>query len=242
MKTDAKDTAVWAVVPAAGIGSRMQSEVPKQYLSLNGRKVIEHTLQRLTRHRSIKGVMVALAAHDTEWPKLSLDAATMIHTTTGGKERSDSVLAALHALSALADQNDWVLVHDAARPCLRQCDIDNLLVKLGEHPVGGLLALPVRDTMKRSNDQNQVTATVDRTNLWHALTPQMFRLGFLISALEQSIKMQHSVTDEAQAIELAGHIPLLVEGYADNIKITRPQDLALAELYLKQQKEDEECA
>ncbi len=242
MKTGSKAAKVWAVVPAAGIGTRMQSEVPKQYLSINGRKVIEHTVLRLAAHPEIQGVMVALAAHDTEWPKLSLQAAKDIHTTTGGKERSDSVLSALYALRLLADENDWVLVHDAARPCIRRTDINRLLGELAKHDVGGLLAVPVRDTMKRSNELKAVTGTVERKNLWHALTPQMFRLGRLIEALELAESRQQVVTDEAQAIELSGQIPVLVEGHADNIKITRPQDLELAELYLKQQKEDEECA
>ncbi len=232
-----RTTNIWGVVPAAGIGTRMQSEVPKQYLPLHGQTVIEHTLSRLNRHPAVSGVMVALAAHDQHWHALPVEVTGQVLTTIGGKERSDSVLAALDALAEHAGEHDWVLVHDAARPCIRQDDIDKLVNTLASHDTGGLLALPVRDTMKRSDQQGQVTETVNREHLWHALTPQMFRLGPLLRALQEARASGRKVTDEAQAMELSGHIPQLVEGHADNIKITRPQDLALAALYLQQQED-----
>jgi 2-C-methyl-D-erythritol 4-phosphate cytidylyltransferase len=144
-------------------------------------------------------------------------------------------LNALQELSTHASDEDWVLVHDAARPCVRTEDIARLIAQLTDDPVGGLLAVPVRDTMKRASSNQRVISTETREGLWHALTPQMFRFGKLRHALEQAIEDEALVTDEASAMELAGNEPLLVEGHADNIKVTRPEDLALATFYLQQQ-------
>ncbi len=229
-----KQTA-WAVVPAAGIGSRMRADRPKQYLDLDGMTVIEHTLQRLASHPDIKAIVVSIAENDPWWHEVSLPENAEIHVVTGGAERADSVLNALIALSDIADGNDWVLVHDAARPCLRNQDITTMLQELSEHKVGGILGVPVSDTVKRADTQNGIVETVERKGLWRASTPQMFRLQILKEALQQSKSNGLAVTDEASAIELTGLQPVMVEGHADNIKITVPQDLALASLFLKQQ-------
>ncbi|MBI2799067.1 MAG: 2-C-methyl-D-erythritol 4-phosphate cytidylyltransferase [Gammaproteobacteria bacterium] len=224
---------VWAVIPAAGKGSRMGGDTPKQYLPLLGRTVIEHTVERLANHPRVAGVVLVLAADDAWWRTIAPN--LPVQTTLGGVERCHSVLNGLYALTA-AHANDWILVHDAARPCLRATDIDRLLDELQDSPCGGLLALPVRDTLKRCTDNGAIEATVDRARLWHALTPQMFRLGALQAALEHALTMGLLVTDEAQAIEFAGGIPRVVEGSGDNLKITRPEDLKLAELFLLAQR------
>lgn len=210
----------------------MQADRPKQYLPLRGGAVIEQTLRRLLAHPRIDGIVVAISSDDGWWPKITIDTDKPLWVATGGDERCHSVINALQALSARADERDWVLVHDAARPCLRSADIDKLIQRCEAHPVGGLLAVPVRDTLKRADAAQAVLETVDRRQLWHAQTPQMFRLGTLRDALQQVLENGDLVTDEAAAMELAGHAPLLVEGHADNIKITHPEDLILAEFYL----------
>lgn len=227
--------AYWAVVPAAGSGSRMNSQVPKQYMVLAGKAVIEHALARLAAHPLIDGILVALAPSDTRWQDLALNFPKPVLAIKGGAERCHSVLNALFELQKHAQRDDWVLVHDGARPCLRAADIDRLISELRDHPHGGLLAVPVRDTMKRADENGNVFETVDRKGLWHALTPQMFRLGELSDALMRAVDQGWLVTDEASAMELAGYKPLLVEGTADNIKITRPDDLVVAEFYLRRQ-------
>ena len=222
----------WAVVPAAGVGRRMGGAIPKQYLSLAGLSVIVHTLDMLLSHPRISGVAVAISAEDSWWDSIRLDTGKPLLQVNGGQERCHSVLNALYALRELAAPEDWVLVHDAVRPCLRSIDLDILMDTLKEDAVGGLLATPVRDTMKRADADGRVSATVDRAALWHALTPQMFRLQVLSRALEQALKRGLLVTDDASAVEALGLAPRLVEGRADNIKITRPEDLLLAEFYL----------
>jgi len=228
---------VWAVVPAAGIGSRMQADRPKQYLELDGKTVIENTLQRLASHSSIKGIVIAVAESDPWWSQCSQDYDCPIHIVSGGNERADSVLNALKQLTTLTNDDPWVLVHDAARPCLRHEDIDTMLSTLSTHSVGGILGIPVNDTVKRANAEQEIIETVSRQGLWRASTPQMFHLQALTQALQTAKQQQLIVTDEASAMELAGFQPMMVEGHADNIKITLPQDLALASLYLQQQRE-----
>ena len=225
---------VWAVVPAAGKGARMGAEVPKQYLKLAGKSVLEHTLGLLTEQPVIAGVIVAVAADDELWPGVRASLANPVTTVTGGAERCHSVLAGITALHDAGD-DDWVMVHDAARPCLRAGDIERMVTELAGHAVGGILAAPVRDTLKRGNDRGDIIATVDRSNLWHALTPQMFRVGVLRAALDDALERGLVVTDEAQAIEAAGLVPRIVEGHGDNLKITHPADLALAEMILRTQ-------
>jgi 2-C-methyl-D-erythritol 4-phosphate cytidylyltransferase len=230
-----KSEAVWAVVPAAGIGSRMGADIPKQYLKLNNKALLQHTLERLASHPRINGIVVALAEHDPWWPELSLQLDCELLLTKGGEARSDSVANALAALAEKTDDNPWLLVHDAARPCIRHSDIDQMLLQLREHEVGGILGVPVTDTVKRVDDNGVIVETVDRHGLWRAGTPQMFRLKLLKQALNSAAEQGLVVTDEASAVELMGLRPMMVEGHQDNIKITLPQDLALASLYLEQQ-------
>jgi 2-C-methyl-D-erythritol 4-phosphate cytidylyltransferase len=220
------------VVPAAGVGARMGGDRPKQYLPLGGRTVIEQSLACLLDHPAIEGAVVAISEDDGYWADLHYQHAKPVLLAPGGEERCHSVLSALKVLSDTAADNDWVLVHDAARPCLRHEDIDQLIDACKGHKVGGILAVPVKDTIKKADDSGEITQTIDRSVLWHAQTPQMFRLGVLRKALEQALEKGVVVTDEASAIEWMGLQPLLVEGHADNIKITRPEDLVLAEFYL----------
>ncbi|MBU3057739.1 2-C-methyl-D-erythritol 4-phosphate cytidylyltransferase [Pseudomonas indica] len=216
----------WAVVPAAGIGSRMRADRPKQYLQLAGRTILEHSLHCLLDHPGLQGLVVSLATDDPYWPDLACSKDSRIQRAAGGRERADSVLNALLRLEALgAAANDWVLVHDAARPNLARSDLDRLLDELADDPVGGLLAVPARDTLKRVGADDRVVETVDRSLIWQAYTPQMFRLGPLRAALAGALAAGATVTDEASAMEWAGQSPRLVEGRSDNLKVTRPEDL-----------------
>lgn len=223
----------WAVVPAAGVGKRMGADIPKQYLDISGRPVIAHTIERLLAHPRIRGVVVVLSAHDCWWQDVDLPSEPF--QALGGEERCHSVLSGLRKLLELASPDARVMVHDAVRPCLRAQDIDKLIESVGDYSGGGLLGLPVRDTMKRARPSGEVEGTVPREDLWHALTPQLFPLKALMDALARTIEIERLVTDEAQAMELAGAAPRMVEGHPDNIKITRRQDLKLAELYLDSQ-------
>jgi 2-C-methyl-D-erythritol 4-phosphate cytidylyltransferase len=229
------EPACWALIPAAGAGRRMGAAIPKQYLDLAGQPVLEYSLRLFLDHPRIRGLAIALDAADERWEALPSAHHPAILRVTGGAERCHSVLNALEALAERAAEDDWVLVHDAARPCLRREDLDLLIATLEDHPVGGLLGVPVRDTMKAANAQGEVVNTVSRAGLWHAYTPQMFRLGPLRQALRQAIAAGQLVTDDASALEIAGFQPLLVAGHADNIKITRPEDLDLAHFYLLKQ-------
>jgi 2-C-methyl-D-erythritol 4-phosphate cytidylyltransferase len=211
----------------------MGGDRPKQYLPLAGRSVITHSLDRLLDHPAISGAVVALSENDQYWPELGYTHAKPLRRAAGGAERCDSVLNALAVLKENAHDDDWVLVHDAARPCLRAADIDRLLHACQHHAIGGILAVPVKDTIKQGDGEGHIVATVDRSALWHAQTPQMFRLGQLYDALQQALAAKAIITDEASALEWLGHSPLLIEGHADNLKITRPEDLPLAEFYLK---------
>ncbi|MEQ1531578.1 MAG: 2-C-methyl-D-erythritol 4-phosphate cytidylyltransferase [Methylococcales bacterium] len=223
----------WAIVPAAGVGKRMNADRPKQYLLLAGKTVIEHTLTRLLQAQVFAGVAVAISVEDPYWPELSISGYADIITAPGGKERADSVLSALTAIRAQASDEDWVLVHDAARPCLTSADIKLLIDTLQHDEVGGILALSSHDTLKNVQGTN-ILGTLDRSHIWRALTPQMFRYGMLKTALTES-QGNPAITDEASALELQGLQPKIVEGRPDNIKITRPEDLALAQFYMEQQ-------
>jgi len=219
-------TRTWIVVPAAGASRRVGGPVPKQYLRLLDRSVLEWSLRALLVHPEVAGGVVVLADGDTDWATLPAGLRGRLATAPGGTERCDSVLSGLRALEADAD--DWVLVHDAARPCLSREELDRLVEACRGDVVGGLLAVPVADTLKRSGDDRRVQGTVPREHLWQAQTPQMFRLGPLRSALERALAAGDRPGDEATAMERAGHAPLLVEGSPFNIKITRPADLAFA--------------
>lgn len=216
----------WVVIPAAGVGSRMKADRPKQYLQLAGRTILEHTLECFLDHPQLKGLVVCVASDDAYWPDLVCSTDPRVYRADGGCERADSVLCGLHRLSGLgASDGDWVLVHDAARPNLAASDLDQLLQTLAYDPVGGLLAVPARDTLKRADADGRVQETVDRAVVWQAFTPQMFRLGSLREALADALASGIAVTDEASALEWMGLRPRLVEGRADNLKITRPEDL-----------------
>ena len=220
----------WLVMPAAGIGRRFGAERPKQYAPLCGRTVIQWALEPFLADARCAGAMVALAAHDPYWPEV---APPGVMTVAGGAERSHSVRHALAALAPRAAADDWVLVHDAARPCLTGQDLEHLLGELADHPLGGLLAVPAADTLKRADAHRGVEPTVDRSGLWRALTPQMFRYGALCAALDAAHAAGRVPTDEAQALEWRHEHPRLVAGSAGNLKITTAADLTLAAALLE---------
>jgi 2-C-methyl-D-erythritol 4-phosphate cytidylyltransferase len=224
----------WVVVPAAGSSRRMAGAgLPKQYLQLAGRSVIEWAITPFLERHDCERVVVVLAANDRRWRKQSLAHDPRVVTATGGAERADSVRAGLRALASDANEDDWVLVHDAARPCLRATDLSLLIDELADDGVGGLLGAPVVDTLKRADAADRVQATVSRESLWRALTPQMFRFGVLDRALRAAGEAGSVPTDEAQAVEALGLQPRLVRGYPDNIKITLPEDIERAERLLR---------
>lgn len=230
------DTSIWAIVPAAGVGRRMGRDIPKQYLPLLQKTVIEHTLKRLLAVERINSVIVVLHQHDHYFANLPIAKDPRVLSKTGGDYRSDSVLAALESLEKKAKPNDWILVHDSVRCCIRTSKIHQLLDQLAENPVGGILAVPSRDTLKQSNFEGDILKTLDRNSIWQAQTPQLFRFDILHTALRRAREQQETVNDESSAIELMKLQPHLVEGHYDNIKITHPEDLVIAEAILKQQR------
>jgi 2-C-methyl-D-erythritol 4-phosphate cytidylyltransferase len=229
-------TKFWGIVPAAGVGKRMNADRPKQYLLLSERTVIEHTLSRLIDAQVFEKIAVAISDGDPYWDNLPISTHEKIVRAGGGKERADSVLKALAEIENQANENDWVLVHDAARPCITTQDIEKLILELKDDDIGGILALSSHDTLK-DVEGLQILSTHDRNRIWRALTPQMFRYGALKKALEIH-QGNGAITDESSALEMQGFSPKIVEGRADNIKITRPEDLALAQFYLTQQLEN----
>ena len=220
----------YAIVPAAGSGSRFGGETPKQYQMLAGQPLIYHSLAVLCRHPRIERVWVVLSSEDRwwrqhDWTSLGYKLETIF---CGGATRSASVRNGLEAAATAADDEDWVLVHDAARPCLAQAMLTALCDELADDPVGGLLAVPVADTLKRADAERRVAGTEPRDGLWQAQTPQMFRYGLLARVLVEHF----AGTDEASAVEAAGFRPKLVQSDASNLKVTYPVDLRLAELIL----------
>ena len=226
--------APWLVVPAAGQGRRMGADRPKQYLPINGRPVLAHTLERLHAALPEARLCLCLDPHDP-WFAPAWVPFTDWRRVPGGTERADSVANALVAIESEAHGDDLVLVHDVARPCVAVDDLQRLLRELVDDSVGGLLAAPVADTMKRDDGAGRVATTEPRGGLWHALTPQGFRYGLLRRALAAAAEAGVAVTDEASAVEALGHSPRLVGGRRDNLKITHPEDLALAGLILAAQ-------
>ena len=222
----------WAIVPAAGSGRRFGADIPKQYLQAAGTSLIGHSLDALLSHEAIEGAVVALAAVDPHWPGWTTLHGKPVLACIGGAERADSVLAALHALPPGVAADAIVLVHDAARPNLRADDISRLIEAAGTHADGAILAAPVRDTLKRMNDEGAIDRTEPRDGIWRALTPQAFRRDLLMHALEAARSDGVAITDDAQAVERLGRHPRLVEGREDNLKVTTPADLALAEFLL----------
>jgi 2-C-methyl-D-erythritol 4-phosphate cytidylyltransferase len=224
-----------AIVPAAGIGRRMGATVPKQYLPLCGRTVIEHAIQPLCDHIDIQQVVVSIGDGDTYWRDLSIATHPKISMVVGGIERCHSVLNALNSLQKQVAPATLVMVHDAARPCLSATDLDHLIATARQQNSGAILGSKIRDTIKKVTHGSTVIAeTIDRSDLWQAQTPQIFPIGLLTTAMQDSVDQNRLVTDEASAMELAGFFPVMVEGSAKNIKITRPEDLELAEYYLVQ--------
>lgn len=233
--TESDTPALWALIPAAGVGRRMGTGRPKQFLMLGSHTVLAHTLGIFLEHPAIQGVVLVLGP-DVDPDAVELPVAGgRLFRVAGGAERADSVRNGLDFLAARCDANDWVLVHDAARPCLPREDLDRLIATLRDEPVGGLLAAPSTDTMKLADAGGRIEKTLDRARVWRALTPQMFRLKALRSALAAAAEAGVPITDEASAMELHGQRPRLVEGSPMNIKITRPEDLETARLYLTMQ-------
>jgi 2-C-methyl-D-erythritol 4-phosphate cytidylyltransferase len=223
----------WAVVVAAGRGERFGGSTPKQYAALLGRPALSWSLATLLSSPRVDGVVVALARGDRRWKRLAESRNPRVRACVGGDRREASVANALAALEPQASDGDWVIVHDAARPCLRREDLDALIAATRSDPVGGLLAVPVQDTLKVDDGNGRSVRTAERAGLWRALTPQMFRYGLLRRALALSIERERSVTDEASAVEALGLRPLLVPGRTDNIKLTTPADRVLAEAILR---------
>lgn len=224
------------VMPAAGVGKRMQASCPKQYLTINDKTILEHTVQRLLSHQAIAHVVIALGEHDEYFPSTSLANNDSVTGVVGGKERVDSVLAGLQSLDV--EKSPWVLVHDAARPCVQHQDLTSLITYCIEHEHGGILATPVRDTMKQATLTGVIDKTLDRSQMWHALTPQMYKTEELISAITSALAQGITITDESSAMEAFGYTSGLVAGSSDNIKITQPEDLHLAEFILQQQEKE----
>ncbi len=221
----------WLIVPAAGVGRRFGEQTPKQYFTMRGRTVLEWSLAPFIGDSRCAGTVVVLAEGDRHWPAIR-GKLPGVETATGGAERCQSVRNGLTALASRAQAGDWVLVHDAARPCLPSEDLNRLLAQLERHPVGGLLAAPAADTLKASGTDQEVAGTVDRSGLWLALTPQMFRYGRLCEALDSARTAGRSPTDESQAMEWLGDHPRIVTGSPVNLKITSAQDLPVASVLL----------
>ena len=220
-----------AVVPAGGSGARFGSGAPKQYSVIAGKTVLEHTLIALRKCAAIERIFVNVQHDDAHAEAVTKNHANVTLLRSAGSTRAETVQSALNDISKQVRRDAWVLVHDAARPCVSRVDLDRLIALAGAHPVGGLLASPVSDTLKRATAQNEITETVPREAMWRAQTPQMFRYETLAHALASS----PNVTDEAQAIEALGMSPLLVAGSARNIKITLAEDSELASYYLSRQ-------
>jgi len=234
------DSAVWAVIPAAGMGSRMGSFTPKQYLHIQGKSLLQHTVETVVNCPGITSVVVALAANDTDWNALDVSRHQQVHTVVGGETRADSVVAALKFVCNKAGDNAMALVHDAARALTSTSDIVALMQAVAAKPEqGGLLAVPVQDTLKRATsvppDGVQVDSTVSRDNLWQAQTPQMFRAGLLLNALQYNsdAATRGDITDEASAMERMGYSPVMIQSTSPNFKITTSVDLDLASAYLQ---------
>jgi 2-C-methyl-D-erythritol 4-phosphate cytidylyltransferase len=222
----------YLVIPAAGSGRRFAAAVPKQYAALGSSTVIEHALAPFEADADCAGICVAVASDDPLWPQIAARRSRLVQTAKGGEQRAHSVRNALRELAAQVRDDDWVMVHDAARPCFTGADLAMLKRELAAHPVGGLLAMPLADTLKRglepASQVTHVDETLERAGLWRAATPQVFRFGVLLRALEQALTAGRIPTDEAQAVEWSGQRPRLVAGRADNIKVTTGEDLALA--------------
>ena len=233
-------TPVWAVIPAAGSGSRMQSDTAKQYLRFQGKTIIEHSLDRLLSHPQIDGAVVVLREDDRLWSELGYNSGKPVFTTSGGLERQHSVYNGLAMLQNRIGNDAIALVHDAVRPLVSHQDLSAVIDAARQHAVGAILAARVTDTLKLQTDSMEIASTLSREGLWRALTPQVFHLQALFTALQKVIDESLVITDDAQAIEMMGHAPALVAGSADNFKITTPGDLALAEMVWLNQRDQQD--
>jgi len=217
----------------------MQADRPKQYLPLLGKPILVRTVERLCNHPQICGVVVCVSPGDRYWDQVRPNLPRLRDTVIGGSQRMHSVCNGLKSLESDALAEDWVMVHDGVRPCLRDTDIDALISAIDDMSVvGAVLGLPITDTVKQTNGSGKVVETVPRESLWRAQTPQMFRLSALREALEQALASDFKATDESAAMERVGKCPIMIVGHGDNIKITTEQDLRLAELYLQQQMDE----
>lgn len=226
---------IWVIIPAAGSGQRMAAAIPKQYLEINGKTILETTIELLLACEDVEKIVVTTALDDQRWSSLACTEDPRVIQTQGSSTRAQSVYNGLLELKPLASEVDWVLVHDAARPCLSMEMLGRFIQNLSDHPIGGILAVPARDTLKISHttsNSETIDRTLDRTNVWLAQTPQMFRFSLLINAMEDALRSNFSITDEASAMEMAGHSPRLIEGESRNLKITTSDDLALAQFLL----------
>lgn len=233
--TDQKKPAIWAIVPAAGLGRRMERDLPKQYITINNKTILEHTLARLLSVESITAIVVVLDEDDQYFATLPCANNPRIMTAVGGRERCDSVLSALTSLAQKVSANDRVLVHDAARCCVLPNRVDDLITSLKDDKVGGLLGVPVSDTLKQIDSHKKSTQTLDRSIVWAAQTPQLFPYDLLSQCLEKSLAAKQVITDEASAIEYSGLQPQMIMGHYDNIKITHPNDIPIASAIMNYQ-------
>lgn len=225
-----EDRKIVAIIPAAGSGSRMESDTPKQYLGIYGKPIIQHTIEALASTGLFDSIVVAIAEDDSRFSKLQMDLSIPLRTVIGGDERIHSVYEAVLTVADELSNDDWIMVHDSVRPCISESDIKRLILTVEDHPCGGILAIPVTDTIKRVNKIYEINETVDRSELWHALTPQMFRATMLFDALKVRVNDYiQTATDESSVMESQGHKPIVVESHASNIKVTYPEDLKLAE-------------
>lgn len=229
---------IWAIVPAGGIGSRMNSAIPKQYLPLNGCTVIEQTLARLCACDSVNQLLIGIAKNDTYWQQSGFENKKLTAVVEAGAERVNTVENCLRYIEQQGGAEDWALVHDAARPCVRVAEMDALIEAVVGHAEGGILAVALSDTIKRgeqTDTANKILQTVPRDDLWRAMTPQLFKVGDLLSAIQTARARNVLITDEASAMETAGVQPLLIPCSPDNIKITLPQDIQFAQMILQAQ-------
>jgi len=234
------NSTVWAVIPAAGIGSRMHSDTAKQYLRFQGKTIIEHCLDRLLSHPQIDGAIVVLREDDRLWDKLGYNSGKPVFIADGGLERHHSVYSGLTALQYRLGNDAIALVHDAVRPLVNHLDLSAVIDAARQHAAGAILASRVTDTLKLQADTMEIANTLSREHLWRALTPQVFHLQALLNALKKVIDQNLVITDDAQAIELMGHAPALVAGSTDNFKITTREDLALAEMVWLNQRDQQD--
>ena len=236
----ATEIPVWAVVPAAGIGSRMQQETPKQYLEFQGKTILEHCLDRLLSHPDVAGAVVVLRADDSRWESLAYTPSKPLFTTEGGDQRQHSVYSGLTTLQFRCGNDVLALVHDAVRPLVSSNDLDRVIAAARGNTAGAILAAPVADTLKRDSGRGEIETTVAREGLWRALTPQVFHLQPLLNGLRRAIDENLAVTDDAAAVEAMGYSPALVAGDESNLKITRPDDLRLAEMIWLDQRDQQD--